>query len=331
MIWSSGYTAAFYAAFVDPRTWLDTERFEITGGSVGRTDDALRQNASLTCTDFDEQEERWVRIYMDAEQGGDVSHSALFTGMAISPSREIDGAVTKRDLDCYSVLKPCDDILLQRGWYVPSGKNAAQAIRELLRATPAPVVVEGESPAIKDAIIAEDDETNLTMIDKILKAINWMIQIGGDGTIMLSPVASEPSIELSALDFDVIETTLSIEKDWYNCPNVFRATMNEMSAVARDDDPKSPLSTVNRGREIWAQDEADLSDSETLAEYAKRMLKEAQNVAETAKYTRRFLPDLTVGDLVSLDYPQIQGIYRITSQSIDLTFNAKTSEEVKIG
>ena len=327
----SGYTAAFYATFIDPRTWLDTDRFEITGGSVSRGEDSLKQNATLTCTDYDEQEERWVRIYMDAEQSGDVSHTPLFTGMATSPSRKIDGAVTERTLDCYSVLKPCDDILLQRGWYVPSGKNAAQAIQDLLKVTPAPVKVEGDSPYISEALIAEDDETNLTMIDKILKAIDWMLQIEGDGTIVLMPIPEEPVIELSPHAFDIIEPSLSIERDWFNCPNVFRATMNEMSAVARDDDPDSPLSTVTRGREIWAQDEADLSDSETLAEYAARMLKEAQTVAQTAEYTRRFLPEINVGDIVRLNYPQINGDYRIASQDIDLTFNGQTSEEVKLG
>ena len=330
MDWSSGYTAAFYACFVDPVTWLDIERFEITGGSVSRSEDDLKQSATLTCTDYDEQTERWVRIYMDAEQSGEVTHNALFTGMATSPSRSINGAVTERNLDCFSVLKACDDILLQRGWYVPAGKNAAIAISDLLKVTPAPVVIQGESPLIQDAIIAEDSETNLTMIDKILKAINWCIQINGDGTIVLSPIPDEPEIKLSP-QYDIVETSLDIDRDWFECPNVFRATMNEMSAIARDNDPDSPLSIVNRGREIWAQDDADLANNETLAEYAKRMLHEAQQVSETAKYTRRFLPELNVGDIVRLDYPQIVGDYRITAQDIDLTFNGQTGEEVKRG
>lgn len=332
MIWSSGYKATFYACFIDPRTWNDLDRFEITDGSVSRSTDDLRQSASLKCTDYDEQTERWVRIYMDAEQSGDISHNALFTGMATSPSRDIDGAVTERNLDCYSVLKACDDILLPRGWYVPKGRNGALAIRDLLKVTPAPVDDGGNtSPNIEDAIIAEDDETNLTMIGKILNAINWRLQISGDGVIHLSPMPQEPVVKMSAETNDILETSLSIERDWFNCPNVFRATLNEMSAVARDDDPDSPLSTVNRGREIWQQDEADLADDETLAEYAKRMLDEAQKVAETAKYTRRYLPDVNVGDIVRLDYPQIKGDYKVTAQSIELTFNGQTGEEVELG
>lgn len=332
MNWESGYTSTFYACYIDPQTWNDTERFEIIEGSVDRTSDSLRQSASLKCTDYDQTTERWVRIYMDAVQSGDVSHTPLFTGIATSPSRDIDGAVEERELECYSVLKACEDILLPRGWYVPAGRNAVLAIKSLLEVTPAPVDGdETASPLMQDALIAEDDETNLTMIEKILNAINWQMQISGDGTIVLSPVSVDPVAEFSPLALDIVETSLSVERDWFECPNVFRATLNEMSAVARDDDPDSPLSTVNRGREIWAQDEADLSDDETLAEYAKRKLKEAQAVAEKAKYSRRFLPYVNVGDVVRLDYPQIQGDYRVTSQGIDLSYNGTTSEEVEHG
>lgn len=331
MNWENGYKAEFYACFIDPATWYDTERFEITDGSVDRSSDNLKQSASLTCTDYDEMSERWIRIYMDAVQGGDVTHNALFTGLATSPSRDIKGTVIERDLDCYSVLKPCEDILLQRGYYVPSGRNGAMAIRDLLSVSPAPVDIEETSPALGDAIIAEDDETNLTMIQKILDAINWRMQIQGDGTILLSPVDTEPVAEFSPLGMDILETSLSVERDWFECPNVFRATLNEMSATARDDDPDSALSTVSRGREIWAQDEADLSDSETLAEYAARMLRDAQDVSETAKFTRRYLPNVNVGDYVRIDYPQLQGEFKVSEQSIDLTYNGRTSEVVKRG
>lgn len=332
MNWEAGYTATFYACYIDPRTWNDVERFEITEGSVERTKDNLRQSATLKCTDYDQSTERWVRVYMDAVQSGDVTHTPLFTGLATSPSRDIDGTVIKRELKCYSVLKACEDILLPRGWYVPAGRNAVLAIKSLLEVTPAPVDGdETASPLMQDALIAEDDETNLTMIEKILDAIGWQMQIRGDGTIALSPISVEPVAELSPLAMDIVETSLSVERDWFECPNVFRATLNEMSAVARDDSPDSPLSTVNRGREIWMQDEADLSDNETLAEYAMRKLKEEQAVAEEAKYNRRFLPDVNVGDIVRLDYAQISGDYRVTSQSIDLTYNGTTSEEVEHG
>ena len=330
MNYESGYTASFYAAFIDPISWHDRDRFELIDGSVSRTDDGLRQSADLECTDYDETQERWIRIYMDANQSGNVTHEALFTGIATSPSHDIDGQYVERSVECYSVLKPCEDILLPRGWHVRAGTNGIEAIMELLKATPAPIEAEEGAPLLSNTIIAEDDETNLSMIDAILSAINWRLQIRGDGTIVLSPLPDTESATFSADGLDILQTSLSVDRDWFNCPNVFRASSDDMISIARDDDPSSALSTVARGREIWmGDDDVDLSDDETIAEYAVRRLKEEQQVAETAKYTRRYIPEVNVGDLVKLNYDQIKGTYTVTSQTIQLTYAATTDEEVE--
>ena len=106
---------------------------------------------------------------------------------------------------------------------------------------------------------------------------------------------------------------------------------DDMTGIARDDSPDSPLSTVNRGREVWEQeDNCDLADNETIAEYAQRMLREAQRVSQTASYDRRYIPDIVPGDIVMLRYPAqgLDGPYVVESQDIDLGYSATTSEEV---
>ena len=49
-----------------------------------------------------------------------------------------------------------------------------------------------------------------------------------------------------------------------------------------------------------------------------------------AEYDRRFNPDVLVGDLINLHYPAqfLEGVFRVTSQTIELSHNAKTSEVV---
>lgn len=329
MDFTKGYTASFYGCYIDPLTWLDQERFELVDGSVSRTNEELRQGADLTVRDFDEDAERWIRIYMDAEQDGNRVHVPLFTGIATSPKRDIEGSVIEKEIECYSVLKCAEDMLLQRGWYVPARANSETILRELLNSVPAPLRVNGIPPRILEAIVAEDNETYLSMIDSILDAINWKMQIAGDGTIILSPVSFDPAATFSAKENDVLETSLTIARDWFNCPNVLRATSGDLTAVARDDSQTSPLSTFNRGREIWvADDEAELNADESITEYAARKLAEEQQVEQTASYTRRFLPDINVGDIVQINYDQIDGRYIVTEQDIELTHNATTNEEV---
>lgn len=328
MFWNKGYTASYYAYIIDPITKRETERLEITGGSISRGSEGLRDAADLDVIGYIEGE-KWVRVYLDAEQQGGSAHVPLFTGLTSSPERNINGVIEENTLQCYSVLKPAQDILLRRGYYVPALITGDIIIRQLLSVTPATLEVVGEPPALQKAIIAEDGETNLSMIDKVLQAINWRLRLKGDGTVQLIQKPLEAVAEFDPLLNDIVEPSISINRDWYSCPNVLRVVFEDNSAVARDDDPNSPLSTISRGREIWAEEtDVNLNTGEGLSEYAKRRLKELQNYSMTASYDRRFNPDILVGDLVRSRYEKLNGLFKVESQSIDLGYAAKTSEEV---
>ena len=330
MDWTRGFTASYYAMTVDSATWRDLERIDITGGSVKREREGLRASADVDCLNYDGGE-RWIRIYLDAKQDGDNAHVPLFTGLATSPEVTYEGRRMETELECYSVLKPAEDILLTRGWYAVAGSNGANVVRRLLSVTPAPVVVTPNSPTLSQAIIAEDGETHLSMIDKILTAINWRLRITGNGVISVEPEPIEEVASFDPLENDVIETTIKKSSDWYECPNVFMAIEDEAVAIARDESTSSPLSIPNRGREIWKQESGcDLANNETLAEYAKRMLRDSQKVELSAEYDRRFFPDVVPGDLIRLRYPEqsLDGLFVVENQDIEIGYGARTSEEV---
>ena len=332
MDWSKGYTATFYASFVDPVTWRDIERFEIVGGSISHSDSDLRESCDLDCINYDQSQERWVRVWMDTKQEGSSAHVALFTGLATSPDREIDGTLVSTPVELYSVLKPAADVYVQRGYYAPIGVRGADIVLQLLDVIPAPIEAEEYSPRLQSAIISEDGETRLTMALKILEAINWRLVISGAGEIRILPKSTEPVAVFGSLENDMLEPQVSINYDWFSCPNVFRAIAEGISAVARDEDPDSPLSIPARGREIWMEEsDCELMAGETIAEYAQRRLKEEQAINTTMSYDRRFHPEVNIGDLVEIHYPRqgIEGIYEVTDQSIEIGIGVKTSEEVK--
>lgn len=334
MEWNSGFSAAYYATYVDPATWRDLERFEIIEGDINRSSSSLRDSADVTCRSYEPGTERWIRIYLDAKQEESGAHEALFTGLATSPETNINGNIKEYPLQCFSVLKPAEDILLSRGWYAPAGATGGEVIRSLLSVCPCPVDIAEGSPTLSQAVIAEDSETNLSMVDKILTAIGWRIRILGDGTVEVLPEATEPAETFDVLNNDVIEPAISLAVNWYDCPNCFRAIKDDMVGIARDDDPDSPLSTVTRGREVWQQDlSCDLADNESIADFALRRLRELQAEYVRVSYSRRFHPDVLVGDLVRLHYPAqgIDGIYKVAKQDINLDFGATTNEEVRYG
>ena len=332
MDWSSGFSARYYISVVDKHTWRDIERIEITGGTVKKTYSDLRESADINCVDYSSDTEQLIRVWLDARQNSDSSHTPLFTGLATSPGRDINGRLETNTLQCYSVLKIAQDILLPRGWYAPKDANTGALIRNLLSVTGAPIYISENSPGLKSAIISESGENNLSMADKILDAMGtWRLRLSGKGEIFIEPITSDSVLIFDAINYDMLETSLKVTYDWYNAPNVYRAILDNTSAVARDDSPFSPLSTVNRGREIWIEDTSCyLNESETLAEYANRRLKEAQHVSTNISYTRRFDPDVYIGDVITISYPEqdIIGQFIVTDQSIELNHGARTSEEV---
>ena len=168
MDWSKGYSATYYLAQVDPVTWRDIARIEITGGSINREKTGLIESADIDCTGYDDGE-RWIRVYLDARQNGAAEHVPLFTGLATSPEDEIDGTRVENALQCYSVLKPVDDVLLLRGWYAPRKSKGTDVIRKLLVPTPAPVVWEEGSPLLPHAVqTSTSKQANMASISFLL-------------------------------------------------------------------------------------------------------------------------------------------------------------------
>lgn len=339
MDWSKGYSASYYITYVDPSTWCDLKRVEVSSGSINRSTDSLRESASITCKQSFTDVETWIRIYMDIDQNGERIHEPLFTGLATSPSLEFNGNIQTNTYECYSVLKPVDDVALLRGWYINAGSSGAEVVKDLLKITSAPVSIPEEfsgetSQYIKDYIIAEDGDTNLSMIDKILSAIKWRLRIKGDGSITIEPsysIVKKTKQYFDPLGFDIIEPSIKVSSDWFSVPNVFCAISDGLYAVAKDEDPNSKLSIINRGREVWVTEtNCNLAEGTTIESYAKDRLTEEQMVAKTASYSRRYIPDLVPGDVVNLSYPkqQLDGDFYISDQSIDLGYSARTNEEV---
>ena len=330
MDWSKGFSAEYYMTIVDPVTFLDTERVEITGGTISRTGSGLRQSADIQCVDFDPSRECWVRVWLTAAQEDDVARVPLFTGLATAPGVEMDGMRAKYPVECYSVLKPAEDVLLPRGWFAGAGFNGAETVADLLSVSPAPIEAEDNAPILSQHIIAESGENRLTMANKILTAINWRLVIEGDGTIRICPMPLDVS-GIFGVDNDVIEPRISLTSDWFGCPNVFRAVSGELSIEARDEDEDSVLSIPTRGREIWKEETScKLNDGESLEQYAARRLAEEQAVAYSVKYSRRYNPNINVGDLVRLHYPSVglMDIYTVKTQHINLGYGARIEEGV---
>lgn len=330
--WSKGIVAKYYATIVDPKTWRDTTSFQVIGGSITYSNSGVRGSADIECDEFDHENEYWIRVYIEAEQDSDSELVPLFTGLACAPDISYNGKVQSNKIKCYSSLYPADKKYLPLGWYAQAGVNGAILIKDLLSdITPAPVVIDGSSQSITQNIVAENNETSLTMVDKILNAINWHLYTEGNGVIHVAPFSSDIAASFGKEDNDVFEMNVTISNNWDEIPNVFRAVGTGIASIAKDEDPNSRYSIVNRGREIWAQDtNCILNDGEKISDYAERRLKELQQTSKVIDYTRRFIPNIRIDDYVWIKYPEqnISGAFLIESQTINLGYGGQVSEKV---
>lgn len=331
MDWNRGFKFTCFACYVDRNTWRDMDRFNIKDGQIMRSRSSLVESADVE-TNEKFNGEKWIRLYMDAEQDGATERVALFTGLAVAPTQDMIWNKASASLEAYSVLKPAEDVLLPRGYFIPAGMNGGYIIKTLLDVTPAPVEIIGDTPDLQDTIIAEQNENHLTMVEKVLKAINRRIRITGDGTIQIAETATEPVTYYDALDNDGMEPHVSITHDWFSCPNVFRAVTDNEAVTVYDDREDSSLSTVVRGREVWMEESnCNLNIGEGLRAYAQRRLREEQSRGYEVSYSRRFDPGIMISDLVSLYYPEsgLEGNYMVTSQRISLSKGCRTEEQVE--
>ena len=327
--YGNGISAKYYVARVNPQTWADAGEISISSGSITKKAGSdLVESAEITVNE-DIGTESWVRVYLIASQGGAMERVPLFTGLVSSPSRNINGFMETRKLDCYSVLKVAADILLPVGWFAPARTNGGELIRILLSDLPCPVELDEGSPNIISSFVAGNNDSKLSVAQDIAEAINWQIKVHGDGSVRICPKPLTISGTFDNIENDIIETSVTDNRDIFSVPNVLRVTLNGSSATARDDDPDSVYSTVNRGREVWKNEDAKLAAGESLGEYAVRRLKEMQNPSRKLSYTRRFQPDVDVNDLVSIIYPKqsIGDVFRVQSQTIELSHGAKVKEE----
>lgn len=334
--WSRGITARYYASIVDPSTWRDTSNVEIISGSIKYTNSGVRGSADLECAVIDHDNEYWIRIYLEARQGGVGELVPLFTGIASIPDITYNGRLHNSKIQCYSPLSTAEKIYLPLGWFARAGSSGGSVIKDLLyEYIPAPLIIDDGSPALTQDVIAEKNETRLSMVDKILEAINWRIVLMGDGTIHAIPKETNQISASFDHEFnDMFEMNVTISNNWYDIPNVYRAVGSGISSVAKDEDPNSRFSIQNRGREIWMQEtDCILNNGEKISQYASRKLKEAQVVYKSVDYTRRFEPNIHVSDKVYLNYPEqnINGIFTIESQDINLKYAGQVSEQVKGG
>lgn len=339
--WLSSMQQTFEYYTVDPNTWRDAKKIENVISSTIDRDSEAETLGSATITMSEAIGECYVRIYLVAIQNGNTYKVALGTFLVQTPSWSFDGKTKEISVDAYTPLLELKENLPPIGYSLLEGENimnmAYRLCRERVRA---PVIEAVCDTNLYDDFVANTKDTWLTFLTDLIENAKYVFDLDEMGRVLFLPVQETASLQpvwtYTDDNSSILYPDISLDRDLYGIPNVvevvYSSGKDNYYARVVNDNPNSPISTVNRGREIVHRVTnpslyGDPTENQTK-EYAERLLKELSTLECTVTYSHGYCP-VRVNDCVRLNYTRsgISGVKaKVISQSIDCSAGCKVTE-----
>ena len=312
--WLSSMQQTFEYYIVNPATWKDAKKIEnVKSCSIRRDSDAgTLGSASINITES--VGECYVRIYLITIQNGTKERHPLGTFLVQTPSTSFDGKVRNLSMDAYTPLLELKETKPPLGYSVRKGTNIMTIARQLTQEnTRAPVVPASCDTNLFSDFVAETDDSWLTFLTDLLLNAKYSYDLDEMGRILFAPEQDTASLQpvwtYNDDNSSILYPNLNMDHDLYGIPNVVEVIYSHGNGYyysrVVNDDPNSPTSTVNRGREIIHRvSDPDLIGDPTenqIDEYANRLLRELSSLEYTITYTHGYCP-VRVGDCVRFNY-----------------------------
>lgn len=333
--WTKSMTQTFEFYKVDPLTWKDaTVLTQIKSCSISR-DEESQTLGSATIESTEHLDECYVRIYLVVSQNGVTEKVALGTYLAQTPSTSYDGKSSAISIDAYTPLIELKEGLPPLGYSILKDTNimdtAYNICREHMRA---PIVKTNSSKTLYSDFISNVNDTWTTFVTDLVANANYKLDLDEVGRVLFSPIQDIASLQHRWIYSDdnssILYPEVTNQRDLYGIPNVVEViyTTDSGYVFSRivNNDPNSPISTVNRGREIVYRDSnPNLSGEPTqemLDDYATQLLRNLSCLEHKITYSHGYCP-VRVGDCVLLNYKQA-GLNNVRAKVISQNIKCTT-------
>lgn len=260
-----------------------------------------------------------------------------------SPTRKDDEASVHRDIEAYDLtLILRDDKFLDRHTIVEGTLYYDALVDIFVSAGIKHYNIEWTDKVLSRTIEFESGTEKIVAINDLLSQLNYTpIFVDADG-YFVSRLYVSPSDR--AADYSYIDDLESVtligaeeELDLFNVPNVFnvvRTNEEEPPLISTyvNDNPDSPLSTVNRNRNIVDHREIDnIADQEALDAYTQRIAFEASQVYGRIRFNTSLMPFHGYADVLDIRYQRLnlEGKYLELNWSMELAVGGKMSHELR--
>lgn len=339
--WLSSMQQTFEYYTVDPNTWKDVKRLENVRSCTIDRDSEAETLGSATINMLEAVNECYIRIYLIAIQNGVMYKEPLGTFLVQTPSWSFDGKTKELSVDAYTPLLELKENLPPIGYSLLKGDNVMDTAYRLCRErVRAPVIETSCSTTLYTDFVANSNDNWLIFLTDLIANAKYVFDLDELGRILFLPVQKTASLQpvwtYTDDNSSILYPDISLDRDLYGIPNVVEVIYSSGSdtyhARVVNDDPNSPISTVNRGREIVRRVTnpslyGDPTENQTQ-EYAERLLRELSTLECTVTYSHGYCP-VRVNDCVRLNYTRsgISGVKaKVISQSIDCSAGCKVTE-----
>lgn len=340
--WTKTMQQTFEYYIVDPGTWRDTRKINTVISSSITRDSTLETLGSASITIAESLGECYIRIYLITIQNGIREKHSLGTFLVQSPSYSFDGKIKNVTLDAYTPLLELKENPTPLGYSVLKDENildtAYRIVREQVRA---PVIKPQKDEVLNTNFVANLNDTWITFVRDLIANADHSLALDDMGRIFFSPnqdtMSLQPIWTFDDSNSSILYPELSVDRDLYGIPNVVEVIYSNGNEYyygkAVNDDPSSPISTVNRGRQITHR-ESNPSllgnpSQDRVQEYAENLLKEMSSLEYTVTYTHGYCP-VRIGDCVRLNYTRagLKGIKaKVISQNINCESGCPVTEK----
>ena len=340
--WTKTMQQTFEYYVVDPGSWRDIRKINTVISSSITRDSTLETLGSANITISESIGECYIRIYLITIQNGIREKHSLGTFLVQSPSYSFDGKIKNVTLDAYTPLLELKENPTPLGYSVLKDENiletAYRITREQVRA---PVVKPQKDEVLNTNFVANINDTWITFIRDLIANADYSLDLDEMGRIFFAPkqdtMSLQPIWTYDDSNSSILYPELSVDRDLYGIPNVVEVIYSNGNEYyygkAVNDDVSSPISTVNRGRQITHRESnpslLGSPNQARIQEYAENLLKELSSLEYTVTYTHGYCP-VRVGDCVRLNYSRagINGIKaKVISQNIKCESGCPVTEK----
>lgn len=332
--WLSSMQQTYEYYIVDPNTWKDTTQVKsIKRSSIDRDSDA-ETLGSATFEMVDSLDECYIRNYLVAIQNGVSYRFPLGTFLVETPSFSFDGKSKNVSVDAYTPLIELKENLPPIGYSLLKNDNIMNAAYRICRENArAPVVETKCDTVLHNDFVANTNDTWMSFTSDLIANAKYTIDLDELGRIIFSPKQDTASLQpvwtYTDDDKSILHPSLTMNHDIYEVPNVVEVIYSEdgtyyYSRVVNDD-PNSPISTVNRGREVtYRVTDPDVIGDPTknqIDEYANQLLRDMSVIDYTVSYTHGYCP-VRIGDCVRINYTRA-GLIGVKAKVISQTISCE--------